>query len=831
MGRPDARHRALVVPAPGGARDAERRDRPVRPPVRRLAVGRSRRSGCSRSTPCRSRSRSCTRRAIRPASPASSDTAAGGRSRRPSSSRSPSSRCCASAVPCSVSPGASRRAPIRFRPLTPVAPAAARARRAGAARPRRGGPRSSASLPRRLSSELRAQATACARACERRVDEKATTSRRYWLASHSWFPRVRRRTPGRRRSPSTTASCSTPPPKRLAGVSVAILDGDRDLRLRVHGTTLVVRGDLGEPMLRLAPSGTWVNRASVTAVAERLTTPGTAGCASRPARASPGTSTGSAPPPYDGSRLGSVARFTIPATVDGRPVTIGGTFVRYAQTAAVAVAARRGGARRGRGGRREAVARAAAARSATVLGGRCRPGGSRRSGGVRRGRCAERTGRVGPDRARSRARGGRVRRARPAARRAAGASAAGSSASRQARSASVRCRCFRHGVVISLLPATASRALCVGCARGRQRPRPRRATSPRRRVIAAPPPAVYPWPIGVGPRYHPSAANSPVLGGAAGRHGCAARAERGSPCTSSCSPRREVVIVPPGIGVARSGLQLSAAHDRRRPASSTSRPPGRWTLGDLFRVWGRRLGPSALLSFHGASRCSSAAAGGPAIRARLVLTPARPDRARGRRLRRAASQLPLPERSLMTRRPRSCCRSSCWSLLLAGCGGSSSPTSPDDRRRRARTRSSTSSRPARSVAGKPTVVSFMIRQPNGKPLTHFKRGPGPAHGRAPDHRAARPRDDRAPASADRGGRDDQRDDHVHRAGPVPRRRRRVSRHDRPAARTSSCSRRCRSPARTCRRSCRRSRRRSVVGRLPVHDARPAEPARDPGRLR
>src|SRR5476649_1721130 len=62
--------------------------------------------------------------------------------------------------------------------------------------------------------------------------------------------------------------------KGLAGVSVAILDGDRDLRLRVHGTTLVVRGDLGEPMLRLGPSGTWVNRASVTAVAERLTTAG-----------------------------------------------------------------------------------------------------------------------------------------------------------------------------------------------------------------------------------------------------------------------------------------------------------------------------------------------------------------------------------------------------------------------------------------------------------------------------------------------------------------------------------------------------------------------------
>ncbi|MGZ6144342.1 MAG: hypothetical protein ACXWLM_13455, partial [Myxococcales bacterium] len=62
--------------------------------------------------------------------------------------------------------------------------------------------------------------------------------------------------------------------KALPGISVAILDGDRDLRLRVHGTTVVVRGDLGEPMLRIEPAGTWVNRASVTAAAEGLTTPG-----------------------------------------------------------------------------------------------------------------------------------------------------------------------------------------------------------------------------------------------------------------------------------------------------------------------------------------------------------------------------------------------------------------------------------------------------------------------------------------------------------------------------------------------------------------------------
>ena len=117
--------------------------------------------------------------------------------------------------------------------------------------------------------------------------------------------------------------------KRLAGVSVAILDGDRDLRLRVHGTTVVVRGDLGEPMLRVAPSGTFANRSSVTAVAERLTTSGHGWVRIASGSSFTWHEHRLGPPPYDGSRLGSVARFTIPATVGGKPVTIGGSFVRY----------------------------------------------------------------------------------------------------------------------------------------------------------------------------------------------------------------------------------------------------------------------------------------------------------------------------------------------------------------------------------------------------------------------------------------------------------------------------------------------------------------------
>jgi len=66
--------------------------------------------------------------------------------------------------------------------------------------------------------------------------------------------------------------------------------------------------------------------------------------------------------------------------------------------------------------------------------------------------------------------------------------------------------------------------------------------------------------------------------------------------------------------------------------------------------------------------------------------------------------------------------------LLAGCGGGSSKSSfptvaP------ARTFQLVDFKPAAPVAaGKPATVSFVIRQPNGKPLTSFKRGPGPHTG-------------------------------------------------------------------------------------------------------
>jgi hypothetical protein len=116
-------------------------------------------------------------------------------------------------------------------------------------------------------------------------------------------------------------------------------------------------------------------------------------------------------------------------------------------------------------------------------------------------------------------------------------------------------------------------------------------------VIAGAPPPVYPWPIGAGPRYQPPAANVAVLEG---------RPVGGMRCTNGrrfsvhveLFAHRKVVVVPPGIGVARSGCSYPLR---------TKAPTGvvhvvanrRFTLGDLFTVWGRRLDATHLVSFRG----------------------------------------------------------------------------------------------------------------------------------------------------------------------------------------------------------------------------------------
>jgi hypothetical protein len=117
--------------------------------------------------------------------------------------------------------------------------------------------------------------------------------------------------------------------RALPGVSASILDGDRQLKLHVERGVVVVGGDLGEPMLRLTTAGAWASRASVTAVAEKIVTPGKGWVQVGRGPSFTWHEHRLAPPPYDGGKAGPVATFRIPATVDGHHGAIGGTFVRY----------------------------------------------------------------------------------------------------------------------------------------------------------------------------------------------------------------------------------------------------------------------------------------------------------------------------------------------------------------------------------------------------------------------------------------------------------------------------------------------------------------------
>jgi len=114
--------------------------------------------------------------------------------------------------------------------------------------------------------------------------------------------------------------------RTVPGVEVAILDGDRDLRLTVERGTVTVLGDLGEPMLRIGPDGAYANAASPTAAAAKVVSQGSgwkrvggSSFAWHDHRLSP--------PPYR-SVPGPAGRFAIPAIVDGRHVEFAGSFVR-----------------------------------------------------------------------------------------------------------------------------------------------------------------------------------------------------------------------------------------------------------------------------------------------------------------------------------------------------------------------------------------------------------------------------------------------------------------------------------------------------------------------
>ncbi len=123
------------------------------------------------------------------------------------------------------------------------------------------------------------------------------------------------------------------PTRSLAGVHVRVLDGDRDFQVRVDpGTSLLVRGALDEPLLRIDSSGVWVNASSPTATGDRLVSSSKHGWI----HLSGGRTVvwhdhRLAPPPA--STPGPVGRFVVPVDVNGVPRAISGTFFRVARPA------------------------------------------------------------------------------------------------------------------------------------------------------------------------------------------------------------------------------------------------------------------------------------------------------------------------------------------------------------------------------------------------------------------------------------------------------------------------------------------------------------------
>jgi hypothetical protein len=116
-----------------------------------------------------------------------------------------------------------------------------------------------------------------------------------------------------------------------------------------------------------------------------------------------------------------------------------------------------------------------------------------------------------------------------------------------------------------------------------------------------------PTPIGVGPRYHPPAAPTPVLRGEpVGGLGCRADGPRFGVHVELFAHGR-VVIVPAGIGVA-APRRRDGAFVRPRGCSYAVRTTGptgvlevrrgaALTLGRLFAVWGEPLSPTRLAGF------------------------------------------------------------------------------------------------------------------------------------------------------------------------------------------------------------------------------------------
>jgi hypothetical protein len=125
-----------------------------------------------------------------------------------------------------------------------------------------------------------------------------------------------------------------PSARSLPGVHVRVLDGDRDLQVRAdRGVRLVVLGALHEPLLKIDATGVWVNASSPTATGDRLVSSAKRGWVHvNDGRTVVWHDHRLAPPPA--SDAGPAGRFSVPVDLNGRPAAITGTFFRVARPVA-----------------------------------------------------------------------------------------------------------------------------------------------------------------------------------------------------------------------------------------------------------------------------------------------------------------------------------------------------------------------------------------------------------------------------------------------------------------------------------------------------------------
>ena len=651
-----------------------------------------------------------------------------------------------------------RRRPRGSRPPAPrvhgtrPAPAAAlgRARAARRARHRGGGPRSSAGVAVQGAASGALRPATSRKELFRCVSSQALPS--LWVPPRSPFRARRSRTAAAPRSRSTTASELDPASTSLPGVHVRVLDGDRALEARVDEGVRAARARAparaADPDRRRGRLGRTRSRPPRRTTGS-WTEPGSGWVRVHEGRSLAWHDHRLAPPPAE--RPGPAGRFVDP----GRGRRRGGRDRRDVRprraACAMAVAAR--GARR-----RRAIWAAARRRpwrtALTVgLGVAARARGARGGDDVRGPRRADGRGRVAPARVGDRRRGRARRAARLPARQP--PRARGGHRRRDRRrgehqlAAGVLARRRRLGAAGDRGAARVrGRAPVRGRGGGAELPARARARSPcggggdpARRGAGDAGGAIRRScrsRSGRGPRFRP--ARSHATAARSGRS-TAARPARRSACTSSCS---------------RSGWSSSCRRGSASPAAAASTRRGRWRRPGVVEVERARSSRSATSSASGAAgsgrgRCSRSRSDKP-VRAYVAgkrFSGPRGGRAAHAGRRRSWSRsapympphatylFPGERRTEMIRRlaPLAAVSRSCSPAAAAARPSRTSRRSA----RRARSSSPTSSRRRPIQPGKPTDVSFVIRQPDGQPLTRLSDGRGAAHRRAPDVRPRRPR--------------------------------------------------------------------------------------------